>query len=128
MPPSLLDLHEPGREKLLERGFFDRRPEAERPRPPQPLAADTTRLGARELRDGLARRAGHAMHVGLEALHELMRTQLARDERMRLVGGLQPRARERLMPAVAKQRLILRLGVLGEPVLARLVRLDRAWR
>ena len=68
------------------------------------------------------------MHVGLEALDQFVREQLARDQAGGLVGGLEPGARQRLVPAVTEQRLVARLFVLGELVRPRFVRLDRAGR
>src|SRR6266511_1890486 len=126
--PSGLPDDVPAAQVLLHRGALVGRPEAERYRAPEPLAADAAILGLEDAAHGLARRARHAVHVGLEPLADLVRIAPPRNEALRLVRRLEPRARERLVRAVAAEGLVVRLGVLGEPVGTRLVPLDRPWR
>src|SRR3989338_9008247 len=103
-------------EEALHRVALVAGPEAEGGRAPQPLALEAARLGAGDLHDRLARRAGGAVRVGEEPLaHHLAQPLLARG-RVGHQRRLQPPARGALVAALAEHRLIVRVGILREPV------------
>src|SRR6266545_1244853 len=88
---------------LLHRGALVGRAEAERDRPPESLAADAAVLGLEHPAHGLARRARHAVHVGLETLAHFVRVAPARDQGIGLVGRLEPGSRERLVTRIGRR-------------------------